>query len=171
MEKKITFTGKKTIDDMTDRKNAKRNETKDMDDIYLQHGEQLTMINKYYLSEKCNNETILKREIQKKINSYKAQDIDKEIYDNLLLISLADVVEKLVSSKLKCYYCSCDILILYKNVRDQNQWTLDRIDNDKCHSNDNTIISCLKCNLQRRRRDMDKFLFSKKLKINKINSN
>lgn len=169
MEKKITFTGKKTIDDMTDRKNAKRNETKNMDDIYLLHSEQLTMINKYYLSESCDNEILLKREIQKKINSYKAQDIDKEIYDNLLLISLNDVVEKLVSSKLKCYYCSCDVLILYKNVRDQNQWTLDRIDNDKCHSNDNTIISCLKCNLQRRRRDMDKFLFSKKLKINKVN--
>jgi hypothetical protein len=168
MEKKITFVGKKTIDDMTDKKNAKRNETKDLDNIYLEHESQLTMINKYYLSESCNNEILLKREIQKKINSYKAQDIDKEIYDDLLLISLNDVVEKLVASKLKCYYCSCDVLILYKDVRAQNQWTLDRMDNDKCHSNENTIISCLKCNLQRRTRDMNKFLFTKKLKINKI---
>lgn len=168
MQKKITFIGKKTIDDMTDRKNAKRNETKQLDDIYLEHKKQLDMINNYYLNETCDNEVMLKREIQKKINSYKSQDINKELYNDLLLISLNDVVEKLVASKLKCYYCSCDILILYKDVRDQNQWTLDRIDNDKCHSNANTLISCLKCNLQRRTRDMNKFLFTKKLKINKI---
>lgn len=168
MDKKITFIGKKTIDDMTDRKNAKRNETKELDDVYLVHKEQLNMINNYYLTESCDNETLLKREIQKKINSYKSQDVNKELYDELLLISLNDVVEKLVASKLKCYYCSCDVLILYKDVRAQNQWTLDRIDNDKCHSNENTIISCLKCNLQRRTRDKDKFLFTKKLKINKI---
>ena len=27
-------------------------------------------------------------------------------------------------------------------------WTLDRINNDLSHTNDNTCISCLKCNLQ-----------------------
>lgn len=169
MDKKITFTGKKTIDDMTDRKNAKRNETKELDDNCLGHNEQLNMINNYYVSGTCDNDTLLKREIQKKINSYKSQDINKELYDELLLISLNDIVEKLVASKLKCYYCSSNILILYKDVRAQNQWTLDRMDNDKCHSNENTIISCLKCNLQRRTRDMNKFLFTKKLKIDKMN--
>ena len=168
MDKTIKFSGKKTIDDMTDRKNAKRNETKELDDIYLDHVKQLNMINNFYLNNICDNEKLLKREIEKKINSYKAQDIDKKIYNNLLLISLNDTVEKLVASKLKCYYCSCDVLILYKDVRANNQWTLDRIDNDQCHSNENTIISCLKCNLQRRTRDMKKFLFTKKLKINKL---
>ena len=168
MDKTITFKGKKTIDDMTDRKNAKRNETKDLDDHCLEHNYQLNMINNYYLNQSCDNEKLLKREIDKKINSYKSQDIQRELYNELLLISLNDVVEKLVASKLKCYYCLCDILILYKDVIAQNQWTLDRIDNDKCHSNENTIISCLKCNLQRRTRDMNKFLFTKKLKINKI---
>ena len=168
MDKTIKFKGKKVIDDMTDRKNAKRNETKELDDVYLEHKNQLNMINNYYLTETCENDNLLKREIQKKINSYKSQDINKELYDELLLISLNDVIEKLVASKLKCYYCSCNLLILYKDVRAQNQWTLDRMENDKCHSTDNTIISCLKCNLQRRTRDMNKFLFTKKLKINKI---
>lgn len=168
MEKKITFIGKKTIDNMTNKKNAKRNKIKDIDDIFLQHKEQMTMINKYYLLENCNNKILLQREIQNKINSYKAQDINKKIYDDLLLISFNDVIEKLISSKLKCFYCSCAVFILYKNVRDQSQWTLDRINNDDCHSNNNTIIACLKCNLQRRRRDMNKFLFYKNLKINKV---
>lgn len=168
LKKRIIFKGKKTIDDMTDKKNAKRNETKLLDDIYLEHKEQLNMINQFYLDDKCDNDSLLKREIQKKINSYKYQDINKEIYNELLLISLKDVIEKLVASKLKCYYCSCNVLILYKDVRADNQWTLDRIDNELCHSNENTIISCLKCNLQRRTRDMNKFLFTKNLKINKL---
>lgn len=168
MDKTIKFKGKKTIDDMTDRKNAKRNETKDLDDTDLNHINQLTMINNYYINNSCCHEKLLKREIDRKINSYKSQDIQRDLYNELLLISLSEVVEKLVVSKLKCHYCSCDVLVLYKDVRAQNQWTLDRIDNDKCHSNENTIISCLKCNLQRRTRDMNKFLFTKKLKINKI---
>jgi hypothetical protein len=168
MDKKIMFKGKKTIDDMTDKKNAKRNETKDLDDIYIKHSNQLNMITNYFLTNKCDNQDLLKREIDKKINSYKSQDIQKELYDKLLLISLNETVQKLVESELKCYYCSCDLFILYKNVREEHQWTLDRIDNNKCHSNENTIISCLKCNLQRRTRDMNKFLFTKKLTINKI---
>ena len=74
----------------------------------------------------------------------------------------------MVASKLKCYYCKCNMQIFYFKVRAMNQWTLDRIDNDLPHSNDNVIISCLKCNLERRRQNKDKFLFTKQLKINKI---
>jgi hypothetical protein len=164
----IIFKGKKTIDDMTDKKNAKRNETKDLDDTQINYKNQIEMIYKFYLTSNCENEKILKREIDRKINSYKSQDIQREFYDELLLIRFDDVIEKLVSSKLKCYYCYCELFILYKDVRAPNQWTLDRINNDKCHSKENTIISCLKCNLQRRTQNMDKFLFTKKLKINKI---
>ena len=46
-------------------------------------------------------------------------------------------------------------------------WTLDRIDNDLSHTNNNTCISCLKCNLQKRRRSHEKFKFTKQLKIEK----
>ena len=60
--------------------------------------------------------------------------------------------------------------ILFSMARDETQWSLDRIDNDKCHSNENTVISCLKCNLQRRCQDMKKFTFTKQLKINKIDN-
>ena len=49
-----------------------------------------------------------------------------------------------------------------------NQWTLDRIDNERPHTKDNILISCLECNLKRRRMDKDKFEFTKKLNIVKI---
>ena len=58
-------------------------------------------------------------------------------------------------------------MLLYKNVREPKQWTLDRIDNNKPHNTDNVVIACLKCNLERRRRDDKKFLMSKQMKIMK----
>ena len=81
---------------------------------------------------------------------------------------LEDVLEKLVGSKLLCCYCSKPILVLYKNVREPFQWTLDRINNDLSHTKENTCIACLKCNLQRRLMDAKKFTFTKQLKINKV---
>lgn len=59
------------------------------------------------------------------------------------------------------------IQVLYKLVREEYQWTLDRIDNNIGHTRDNTIIACLKCNLQRRRTNKGAFLFTKQLKISK----
>ena len=129
------------------------------------------MIIKLYMNVSFEYKELLQKELEKKINGYKGQDIKKEIFDQTKLISLEEVVEKLVASKLKCFYCSCHVLILYKNVREPTQWTLDRKDNDLCHSCDNTIIACLKCNLQRRVTSMDKFDFTKKLLLKKVGQN
>lgn len=152
-----------------------RTKMKNVDeDLFL--GKQVDMINKMYTSSSStcydNNENekeyiLLKKELELKINGYKQQDIEKQIYDSKLLITFDEVVEKLVISKLKCYYCSCKLLLLYKNSREPTQWTLDRKYNDECHSNENTLISCLKCNLERRLKNVDKFTFTKKLRIKK----
>ena len=105
------------------------------------------------------------KEIKRKINGYKLQDIKKNIYDIDNIININNIIEKLYNCKLKCFYCSDNIILFYKIVRDPKQWTLDRIDNNLCHTNDNTIISCLSCNLKRRLTDKDKFEFTKKLII------
>ena len=49
--------------------------------------------------------------------------------------------------------------------RDPKQWTLDRIDNTMGHNTNNVLISCLACNLKRRNRTVEKFLFTKQLTI------
>ena len=113
-------------------------------------------------------QSLLLSELNHKIQGYKGQDIKKEIHEQTFLITLEDVLEKLLGSQLTCCYCSKPIYILYKNVREPLQWTLDRIDNDLGHTKANTCIACLKCNLQRRMIDADKFTFTKKLKIQKI---
>ena len=54
---------------------------------------------------------------------------------------------------------------MYENKREPLQWTLDRIDNDIGHSNDNTVICCLKCNLDRRCINDKKFKFTKQMRL------
>jgi hypothetical protein len=74
---------------------------------------------------------------------------------------------KLIDELLTCVFCNIQVKLLYDKVRDDAQWTLDRIDNDLGHSDANTRIACLKCNLQRRRLDYDKFHWTKNFVITK----
>ena len=113
-------------------------------------------------------QSLFKSELIHKIQGYKGQDIKKDIHQPETLINLEQVLEKLVACHLQCVYCSKPVFILYKNVREPTQWTLDRIDNDLSHTAENTCIACLKCNLQRRLIDNDKFTFTKKLKLKKV---
>ena len=82
---------------------------------------------------------------------------------DIALKQMIECLEKLVISKLKCYYCKKDCLITYENVRENTQWTLDRINNDKGHNKDNVVISCLKCNLKRGTLNDEKFKFTKQM--------
>ena len=90
------------------------------------------------------------------------------IYVKEKFITFDKLIQKLVESKLNCFYCRCSCYLIYDTVRQMNQWTLDRIDNECGHNNNNVVISCLKCNLERRNTNKDKFLFTKQLKIKKI---
>ena len=104
-------------------------------------------------------------QIERKINSYKHQDIEKNILDTDNFIKFNQVIQKLIDCELLCYYCKREMYILYEFVRENSQWSLDRIDNDIGHNNDNVLISCLECNLKRRKQNKDKFLYTKNLKI------
>lgn len=127
----------------------------------------INTVNRLFLNECFENSVIIKNNIQKKRSSYKSQDIKKSrLTDDF--ITYDEVVEKLVISKLNCSYCKKDVVILYENKRDLTQWTLDRIDNELGHSNKNTVISCLKCNLQKRKRNDEKFRFTKQMNLIKI---
>jgi len=122
-------------------------------------------INNILNKEDKNALKILTKQIEKKISSYKQQDIDKKVLNNEKIINLKCIIDKLIESEIKCYYCKCEMYILYENVRDIKQWTVDRINNDLGHNNDNFVLACLDCNLKRRCRTSDKFLFTKQLNI------
>jgi len=116
-------------------------------------------------SERANMHELILSQLDKKIAGYKQQDVLKKIYDAEKLIKINEVVAKLVNCGLKCFYCKNEVQVLYKVVREMQQWTLDRIDNDKGHFSDNVEISCLECNLKRKKQNSEKFLFTKQIKI------
>jgi len=104
-------------------------------------------------------------QLEVKLNSYKQQDNIKKRYDEVAFIKTIEVIDKLYECGLKCHYCNEKTYILYDLVRETKQWTLDRINNDIGHNADNVLISCLDCNLKRRRTSKDAFLFTKQLNI------
>lgn len=105
------------------------------------------------------------QEINKKICSYKHQDIIKKKLDMDLFIDFNCIIDKMIECELKCRYCICEMSVLYDRTREMKQWSVDRIDNDKGHNKDNFHLACLDCNLKRRRRTDEKFLFTKQLNI------
>lgn len=111
----------------------------------------------------------LRKHLARKLASYEQQDRDKERapHDGEHFTTYSELLDMLIASKMKCYYCDGAMKIAYKEVRDMTQWTLDRIDNAGIHSAGNCRVACLKCNLQKRRRDDAGFLFTKQLRIGK----
>jgi len=109
------------------------------------------------------------KHIEAKINSYKQQDKIKDVFDNTRVVKINTVVKHILQCNMKCFYCHNEVLILYKQSRDLKQWTIDRIDNDLGHTNDNYVVACLDCNLKRRCQNINKFNYTKNLLIIKKN--
>ena len=129
---------------------------------------QIPILNKLYLGQNFEGFVDVQKEIKNKISSYIQQD-KKHRFDTTKIITLEQCLEKLVISKLKCYYCRKNTLLMYECKREPLQWTLDRLDNYIGHNKDNVVICCLKCNLKKRRIDDDKFKFTKQMRIIKSN--
>ena len=162
--KKIVIKGKRNIDGITGEKNKTRKITSNVNKKVFNKISQVEYLNKLYLGENYDGIDFVKKEVERKLSGYKNQDVKKrKLNDNF--ITYEECLEKLVISKLKCYYCKIDCLLTYENVREQSQWTLDRIDNSIGHEKDNVVICCLKCNLKRRTTDDEKFKFTKQMRI------
>ena len=135
-------------------------------DEYFNYDKQLKIINDISANILHDNVTkIIIQQINKKISSYKQQDILKKIFDTEQFIDFNCIINKMIKCELKCRYCICEMSVLYDITREMKQWSVDRIDNDKGHNKDNFHLACLECNLKRRRRTDEKFLFTKQLKL------
>jgi hypothetical protein len=164
-KKKPTNPSKKS-----DLKNKKRvvSETWNLPQEYLIFEKQVEMIssirdNEYKFFNK-ESKTLL-REIERKIYGYKQQDLEKHLFSAEHFLSLHDLIEKMIACEMKCYYCFHPMYLLYEIVRESKQWSVDRLDNDQGHNQHNYVLACLECNLKRRRRTAEKYLFTKQLTI------
>jgi hypothetical protein len=129
---------------------------------------QLKIINDLFNSSLNDNDEInkiIKQQVNHKIASYKSQDVIKNLYNEDKFIKFEDILEKMIESELKCYYCKDNMIVLYDFVREIKQWSVDRIDNNEGHNKDNFYLACLECNLKRRRQSDTKFLFTKQLNL------
>jgi hypothetical protein len=126
----------------------------------------------HYGGHVANNDVeslnFLSKEIVRKVNGYKQQDVKRKLYDSKTLITPHQIQKKLIDETMTCCFCNKHVSLLFDTVRDMSQWTLDRIDNNLGHSDRNTKIACLQCNLQRRRQDYDSFHWTKNLCISKV---
>jgi hypothetical protein len=134
--------------------------------------EELTYENIYNvlleIEQKIIRENIHKRILQQlsqKMSGYKAQDIQKGLFEPDKFVDLERIVELLIKCNLECFYCKNKVQVLYEYVREPGQWTLDRIDNDYGHNKDNLEVACLQCNIRRRTMYAERYVFTKQLKI------
>lgn len=166
-------TKKQLIEEHKKDKNKKRVESESwhFDPEHYKYENQLKNIkdlhsNNYNFKDEITKLTL--QQINKKIYGYKQQDIIKKLYNEKEFVNLESVINKMIECELKCYYCSTEMNVLYDISREIKQWTIDRIDNDLGHNLTNYYLACLDCNLKRRRRSDEKFLFTKQMKLIKV---
>jgi len=113
---------------------------------------------------KTTNGKELIKQCSYKRSSYLQQDIKKDRTGSRI-ISVEEILKKLFDNNLTCHYCREYVCLFYENIRDPKQWTLERIDNDLGHTNDNVVIACLSCNVRRNTMNEERYLFTKQLNI------
>lgn len=169
MSKIIEIKGKLSRDKILKNEPKRENmKNSNIDFKNLTHTKQINYINKLFLDNQFSEREIIEKEIKNKLRGYKNQDNKNKNFDDRYFIKHEEVIEKLVASKLHCFYCNTNISILYNKCHDNTQWTLDRIDNDEGHNRDNVNISCLKCNIQRKDMNVERFTKSKNMRFVKI---
>jgi hypothetical protein len=157
-----------TIKNVINEKEIKlRVETKTwgLNEEQLIHTRQLESLYNLLVCSSTKYDTKIVSHIKSKLCSYKHQDITKKKLNETEFVSFNEVIKLLVECNLTCCYCSQDVFILYEKVREQKQWSLDRINNDLGHNTGNLVIACLECNLKRRRTNKDAFMFTKNMVI------
>ena len=164
--KKIIITGKSNIEAVKGIKHKQRSTMKDLSDVNIFDIKyQVNDIKKIFGNCEFPYKMIYISELKKKLSSYKQQDIRKNKLDNDLFITFDELIEKMIISKHRCFYCKKLCKVLFKDLRDPDQWTLERKDNSIGHNTENVEICCYKCNIKRGTKNSEAFRFAKQMKI------
>jgi hypothetical protein len=162
--------GEKRIATMTNHwmKHVSENNDSNDDNINQNTNQFLTPEYQYIFLTQISNQPqekvdFLRRQLSKKISGYYEQDLKKGIFDSLKAITVDQVIQKCIECQLQCYYCQTQVKILYEIVRDPLQWTLERLNNEQGHNQDNVVIACLKCNISRRCMNSERYVKTKQM--------
>lgn len=144
--------------------------TKKWDSIVNPHYEILLSLKESFIGDNTVIEAItpqialLLNQLKYKIAGYKCQDQKKKLFDQSKFITLKKTIDLLIMSELSCFYCKEKTILLYEDVREPKQWSLERINNQFGHNQDNVEIACLSCNVKRRTMRCERFIFSTECK-------
>ena len=130
-------------------------------DIQLEYVKHLYSKNR--VPENEHKYRIILQQLKNKIAGYRSQDVLKKKYAAEEFINIDLLLQLLVDCNCCCFYCNSTTLVLYENVREPMQWSLERIDNSIGHNKGNLVIACLNCNLRRRTMHQERYLFTKQL--------
>ena len=100
--------------------------------------------NDTFIKEKIkrNNKTKVFDNVNEKLLGYIKQDKQRGNFDLFKFINEDEIQEIFKEQAGKCMYC-------WKTCKEED-WSLDRINNDEGHNIDNCVLSCIKCNVQRK---------------------
>ncbi len=97
------------------------------------------------------NDNTLKRKLMQKIRTYRYSDKKKRSYNasecNDKFICYDFIINMIINSNIKiCSLCGCDLLYTNYQRYHKNQYSIDRIDSTKYHTEQNIQIICFDCN-------------------------
>jgi AAA domain len=105
----------------------------------------LNLISFYTGNEIANEKQRIKeleRLIQKKLDSHKRYDVERNIHDKKHFVTVQWVMKELQRTQWICAEQGCEMMQHSGN----RQWSIDRIDNDLGHTKYNCRIICISCN-------------------------
>ena len=167
MEKRIEIQGKRNRDALAGKPTRRTAVPRTVDLSSVDERTQVTSMNRILLGESFELKGQFEKEISRKISGYRAQDRQNGVYDCSHFVLHANVVEMLVCSRLRCFYCTKFCPVLFEKPNDPSQWTLDRIDNEQGHNVGNVKVSCLECNVKRGTMRMERFKEGRIIRIQK----
>jgi hypothetical protein len=88
-------------------------------------------------------EVLNPKNLDSKIDSYRVSDEGKGLETN---INEEHIIALLEEQECLCYHCHQDMKINEYGKNDENQYSVDRLDNNLGHVKNNVVISCWGCN-------------------------
>ena len=103
-----------------------------------------------------NNKALIKKrrqsfesQLKRKCNNCKIHDKHYKRYVAENFITTDWIKAQLNKQKNKCHYCKRVMKLEKFQNNDKEMYTIDRINNKYCHTQDNCLVACYKCNLSR----------------------
>jgi hypothetical protein len=149
---------------------AQKDQWKDTATMYSTQETQLLLLLDMKSETRSESINILLTHLKAKHSGYRSQDTAKGFYDPARFVQVPDIVNLLIESRLSCFYCKRWTTLFYENVREPRQWSLERLSNAQGHNRDNVVIACLECNMRRRTMYYERYLATKQLVVNKLDS-